>query len=135
MKVFPKKYLLFQRPAQHFTLLLIMFMGLCFGCKKEEAPPPALTLDQLPAALEKAFAKAKPETSEPVKDLLAALKEKDFPKAWAGMQALSAMSGLNKEQANVAAAGMITVNNALQEAQSAGDQNAAETLRTYHSTK
>ena len=114
------------------TVGLLIFES---SCKKAEGPPPALTLDQLPAALEKAFAKPKPEAGESLKTLLTALQEKDSPKAFMALQAISATSGLNKEQANVVAAGLMTLNNALQEAQGQGDPNAAQTLQTYRATK
>jgi len=105
------------------------------GCTREAGPPPALTLDQLPVAIEKAFAKAKPEASEQLNSFLAALKDKDYPKALMALQTVSALPGLNREQAKVVAAGLVTINNALQEAQSQGDQNAAQALQTYRATK
>lgn len=115
-----------------FTLLLLVG-GL--GCRKADAPPPALTLEQLPPALEKAFARGKADASEKLKPVLGALREKDYSKAFMDLQALSVLPGLSREQADVAAAGLITLNNTLQEAQSQGDQNAAQTLQSYRATK
>ncbi|HZR18144.1 MAG TPA: hypothetical protein VFE51_12700 [Verrucomicrobiae bacterium] len=123
------------RPSAQRVLLSI-FLLLCFcGCRKADAPPPPLTLEQLPSAIEKAFSRAKPEATEKVNELQAALREKDYAKAFMALQAVSAIPGLNREQANVAGAGLITLNNALQEAQSQGDQNAAQALQSYHATK
>jgi hypothetical protein len=119
-----------------FALLaFLLLLPMVQGCKKPDGPPPPISLEQLPAALEKAFAKAKPEAGEPLTTLQGALREKDFSKALMAMQAIAALPGLNKEQANVAAAGLVSINNALQEAQSQGDQNAAKTLQTYRATK
>jgi hypothetical protein len=114
---------------------LLLALPLVQGCKKPEGPPPPVSIEQLPAALDKAFAKAKPDAVEPLSTLQGALREKDYPKALSAMQAVAALPGLNKEQANVAAAGLVSINNALQEAQSQGDQNAAQTLQTYRATK
>jgi len=113
----------------------LLVLLIASGCKKPEGPPPPVSLEQLPSALEKAFAKGKPEAGEPLGALQAALRDKDYPKALMAMQAVTALAGLNKEQANVAAAGLVSINNALQEAQSQGDQNAAQTLQTYRATK
>jgi hypothetical protein len=117
-----------------FCLSLLALL-IASGCKKPEGPPPPVSLEQLPSALEKAFAKGKPEAGEPLGALQTALRDKDYPKALMAMQAVAALPGLNKEQANVAAAGLVSINNALQEAQSQGDQNAAQTLQTYRATK
>jgi hypothetical protein len=114
------------------SLLVLLIAS---GCKKPDGPPPPVSLEQLPSALEKAFAKSKPEASEPLNGLQTALRDKDYPKALMAMQTVAALPGLNKEQANVAAAGLVSINNALQEAQSQGDQNAAQTLQTYRATK
>jgi len=121
--------------VRRFALLLPLLTLIGFGCSKPEGPPPPVSLEQLPAALEKAFAKAKPEASEPVAALQGALREKDFSKAFLAMQAVAALPGLNKEQAKLAAAGLVSINNALQEAQTQGDQTAAQTLQSYRSTK
>jgi hypothetical protein len=117
-----------------FCLSLLALL-IASGCKKPDGPPPPVSLEQLPSALEKAFAKGKPEAGEPLGALQTALRDKDYPKALMAMQAVAALPGLNKEQANVAAAGLVSINNALQEAQSQGDQNAAQTLQTYRATK
>jgi len=123
------------RPLTQRILVSIFLLLCACSCRRADGPPPPLTLEQLPAAVEKAFAQAKPEANEKVKDLLAALREKDYSKALMALQALSAVPGLNRSQADVAGAGLITLNNALQEAQSQGDQTAAQTLQSYRATK
>ena len=116
-------------------LIAASLLVLSPGCRRAEGPPPALTLEQLPVAIEKAFAKPKPDASESLATLLAALREKDYPKAFTALQAVSAVPGLTKEQASVSASGLMTLNNALQDAQGQGDQSAAQTLQTYRATK
>ncbi len=105
------------------------------ACSKSEAPPPALSLQELPSALQTAFAKAKPDAKGPLEVTLAALQTNGFSQALDALQFLSAVPGLTKKQANVAAAGLITINNALQEAQSKGDEQAAQTLQSYRRNK
>jgi hypothetical protein len=124
----------FQAQSGFLAAGALLLLLLTCSCSKPEAPPPPLTLEELPSALEKAF-KPKPEATEGLTTLLAALREKDYSKALMTLQTVSALPGLNKEQARVAGAGLITINNALQEAQSQGDQNAAQTLRSYRATK
>jgi hypothetical protein len=121
--------------SERLLLFVVALLIVACGCTREEGPPPPLTLNELPEALEKAFAKAKPQASEPVKSLMAALQDKDYSKALIALQTVTAVPGLNKEQAKVVAAGLVTLNNALQEAQTHGDQNAAQTLQSYRATK
>jgi hypothetical protein len=120
------------RRAFLLGIIPAIFLFLSSGCKRDDAPPPAVSVEQLPAALEKVFVKNAPEA---LSSLLAALREKDYSKALLGLQTISASSGLNRQQVNVVAAGLVSVNNALQEAQSQGDTNAAQTLQSYRATK
>jgi len=126
-----RKWVVFAR----FGFLALLVSLIPSGCSKEAAPPPSLTLEQLPPALQTAFAKAKPETKQPLADVLAALEAKDHPKALLALQALAALPGLTREQARVAAAGVLTLHEALQQAQTTGDQQAAQTLEFYHRNK
>ena len=105
------------------------------GCDKSEVPPEPIPLDQLAAAMDKAFAKGKAEPKELALQISASLTAKEFAKASADLQKLSAMAGLNKEQASIAARGVLTVNQALQDAQAQGDQKAAQTLKSYRINK
>lgn len=116
-------------------LSLVLLLLAAPGCKQSDAPPPALTLEQLPPALEQAFAKAKPEARPPEQEVMSALQAKDYPKALLSLQALAAVPGLNRQQANVVGAGIMTLNNALQQAQSQGDAQAAQALEFYHKNK
>ena len=116
-------------------LSLLLLTALAIGCSRNVPPPEAIPLDQLPAAMEKAFAPAKGEAKDIADQVVAALNAKDYAKAAAGLQKLTVLTGLNKEQVNTAARGVLTVNQALQEAQSKGDQKAVQTLKTYQINK
>ncbi len=105
------------------------------ACSKSEGPPPALSLQELPSALQAAFPKAKPEFQGPLEVTLAALQTNGYPEAFEGLRALSTAPGLTKKQNQVTAAGLLTINNALQEAQSRGDAQAAQALQFYHKSK
>jgi hypothetical protein len=116
------------------SFLIIFLMGL--GCgQRSTAPPAPIAVEELPAALQKAFAKAK----SPLKDLASQavefLQAKDYGKAYQTVQNLTAQSGLNKQQIEILTRGSMALNTALQAAQSHGDQKAAETLNTYRINK
>jgi hypothetical protein len=115
--------------ALTLAVLLPLICGL--GCKKDIPPPAALPADQFGATFDKAFAKAKPEAKELATQVVAAVQAQDYPKAFSQLQYLAATPGLNKEQRNVVASALLTVNELLAKAQSQGDQNAARTIQTY----
>jgi hypothetical protein len=85
--------------------------------------------------MEKAFANAKPEAKEVVAQVVSALQSQDYPKASLGMQTLSGVADLTKEQRLLAARASLSINERLQSAQAQGDEKAAEVLRFQHSTK
>lgn len=108
----------------------ILFFLLLFlaGCNRSSTPPPPLSLEELPADFQKAFAKAKAEAKALSDEIVAAVQAKEYPKAYIGLQTLVGQSGLSKEQQSLAARAVLAVNTALQTAQAQGDQQAAETL-------
>ena len=117
------------------SLPLLLIVTLIAGCDRSSVPPEPITLDQLPAALDKAFTKASSEAKAVSAQVVTALNAKDYQQASAGLQKLSTLAGLNKEQASVSARGVLTVNQALQEAQTKGDQKATQTLKSYRINK
>lgn len=119
----------------NFFAALLMAVAVVLGCSKNVPPPEPIPLDQLPAAMDKAFAPAKGEAKEIADQVVAALNAKDYAKAATGLQKLTVLSGLSKEQVSTAARGVLTVNQALQEAQSKGDQKAVQTLKSYQINK
>ena len=107
------------------------------GCHRGggSAPPPALSAEELPAALEKTFAKAKPDLKELAGQITAAVRARDYPTAYLGLQTLAGKPGLSKEQQQIMASALVTVNNLLQTAQSQGDAKAAQTLNFLRQNK
>src|SRR3989442_12100193 len=95
------------------VVLVLMF---AVACERSSAPPAPLPIEQLPAALQKAFLKAKPEAKELVSQVLSALQGQDYSKAYLDLQTLAAKPGLNREQQSVASRAVVTANGLLQEA-------------------
>jgi hypothetical protein len=116
-----------------FALLLPLLFGL--GCDRSSAPPAPLSAAEMPAAITKAFSKAKPEITAASDQIVAAVQSQDYSTAFNALNAIMAQGSLTKEQAAVANRALFTVNNLLQEAQAKGDTKAAETRRVYNATK
>ncbi len=117
----------FHIPRILFPLLLVLLAG--SGCDRASKPLPPLPLDQLPAALDKAFSKAEAETKDLAGSAAASVRSRDYVKASASLQALLGKPKLSGEQTDVTARGMLTVREALEAAQAAGDAAAAQTLQ------
>jgi hypothetical protein len=119
-----------------FWCSAIWLITLCLaGCNREQGPPPSLAVEKIPAELEKAFAKASPESKDLVAKVTSGLQTKDFPAAYDAIQALGAVPSTTKEQRSVATRAMLTIYGLLQEAQSQGDEKSAAALRYHQSTK
>lgn len=116
-----------------FVLFLVAAIGP--GCDKAGPPPEPLTLEELPAAMEKSFSSAKPEIKDLASQFVALVKAKNYPKAFEAMQSLIGKPGLNKEQVSVSSRASLTLNGLLQAAQAAGDQKAASTIKNYQINK
>jgi hypothetical protein len=114
---------------------LAVFCLVGISCNKSVSPPTPIPIEQLPAALEKAFAKAKAGAKDFSGQVVASLQAKDYGKAYFAMQNLSGQPGLNKEQINVTTGGLLTLNSLLQEAQTKGDSKAGEALKFYRENK
>jgi hypothetical protein len=114
-------------PSILFCLLFVLLAG--SSCDRASKPLPPLPLDQMPAALEKAFSTAKPGTKELAGSVAASVRSQDYAKALSGLQTLVGEPKLSREQADVTARGMITVHDALESAQASGDAAAAQTLQ------
>jgi hypothetical protein len=110
-----------------FPLLFVLLAGL--GCDRASKPLPPLPLDQMPAALDKAFSKAATDTKELAGSIAASVRSQDYAKAYSDLQTLVGKPKLSREQADVTARGMITVHDALESAQASGDAAAAQTLQ------
>jgi hypothetical protein len=116
-----------------FGLLLIVILG--GACNRTSAPPTPIPIGELPAALDKAFSKAKPELKAVPAQIVTSLQAQDYAKAYFLMQELSTKPGLNKEQLEITARGSLTINSLLQEAQAKGDTKAAEVIKFHRENK
>ena len=116
-------------------LSLLLVLLACSSCDRDSKAPAPLPLDQLPAALEKAFSKAEPGTKELAGAVAASVRSQDYPKAFLDVQNLVAKPKLSREQADVAARSMLTVHEALETAQAKGDTTAAQTLEIQRKNK
>ena len=116
-----------------FAVLLPLLFGL--GCDRSSAPPAPLSAAEMPAAFNKAFTKAKPEVKGVADQIVAAVQAQDYSTAFNALTSIVGNGSLTKEQSQVISRALLTVNNLLQEAQAKGDTKAAETIKTYHSTK
>ena len=115
------------------VLLFILLAG--SSCDRASKPLPVLPLDQLPAALEKAFTKAEAETKELAGSVVASVRSQDYAKASLSLQSLLGKPNLSREQKDVTARGIITVHDALEAAQANGDAAAAQTLQKLQRDK
>jgi hypothetical protein len=97
--------------------------------------PTPLPVAELPAALEKAFRVAPAEAKDMAGQVVALVRAQDYSKAHPQLMALGAAPKLTREQLDVTARGLVTLNELLQAAQAQGDQKAAETLQTYRINK
>jgi hypothetical protein len=116
-----------------FSLLLVLLA--CSSCDRASKAPAPLPLEQLPAALEKAFSKAEPGTKELAGAVAASVRSQDYSKAFLDLQNLVGKPKLNREQADMAARSMFTVHEALEAAQAKGDATAAQTLEFQRKNK
>ncbi len=114
---------------------LFCALALVIGCSRTTAPPDPIPAAELPAAVEKAFGKAKPEIQSLARQVVSQIQAQDYTKAFASLQALAARPELTKEQADVASRTTLTLNGLLQEAQAKGDAKAAQTLQKYRHDK
>lgn len=100
------------------------------ACKKS-SPPQAIPPDKAPAALQQAFAKAKPEVKQLADQVVAAMQNQEFAKAHVDIQGLCALPALTDEQRRVATACLLTLGEQLQTAQARGDAKAAEAVKLH----
>ena len=99
------------------------------ACRESPGPPPPLAVEQIPAAMQKAFNEARPEVKETVGRLTSALEGKDYPAAYREVQALCNLQDLTREQRVLAARALLTITGLLQTARVQGDPGAATALK------
>lgn len=112
-------------------LLLALAMA---GCEKN-TPPQPLAVDQIPAAMNQAFAKSSAERKELVDRAVSALQNKELSKALMVVEGLCAVPDLTSEQRETASRALLTLNQELQAAAQRGDKAAAEFQRLRQSAR
>ncbi len=116
-------------------LAVVLGLTLGVGCNRSTPPPTPLPAQEIPAALEKAFNKAKPDTKDLANQVAAAVQAQDYSKAFLAIQSLANRPGLSKDQVFVTSRATLTVNSLLQTAETKGDKKAAQTLKSYRVDK
>jgi len=119
----------------HISLISMAVLLGTSGCDKSAALQTALPLEELPAAFEKAFSKAKPELKGLATGIVTSVKSKDYPKAFVQLQSLAQVTDLTKEQSITLGRATLTINELLQAAEAKGDEKAAATRENYRLTK
>ena len=115
------------------VLLLVAFLA--GGCGESSQPPAAISMDQIPAELGKAFASAQGETKNLSGLAATAVQRKEFSNAVMALETLGQRPDLTKIQSRKVAGAFMTVNAALLEAEAKGDPQATETLKVRRMTK
>jgi len=117
------------------TVALLFVLTFGVGCNRTTPAPTPLSAEELPATIEKAFGKAQADTKDLANQVVAAVQAQDYSKAFLVVQTLGNLPGLTKEQQSVVSRATLTVNSLLQAAQTKGDANAAQTLKSYRTDK
>ena len=117
------------------ALALLLTLLSAAGCYRSSEPPAPLPLEQLPAALEQAFAQAQSEPKDLANEVAASVKAQDYAKALVALKLLGGTPQLSREQASVTTRGLLTLNTLLREAQGKGDEKAAAVLKYQRMTK
>jgi hypothetical protein len=94
---------------------LTVLTTLLFGCNEATQSPEPLTLDQIPAAMAKAFQNARPAVRQHADGVVASLNQKNYPAASVQLTTLTGVPELTDEQRSVANRSMVAVNEKLQE--------------------
>ncbi|HEV2211162.1 MAG TPA: hypothetical protein VG167_20550 [Verrucomicrobiae bacterium] len=131
MNVFPSR----PRAACVVLASSLLLAVLGSACSKQTPPPQVMTAEQLETALDHAFSSAKTDLRQLETDIVSALKTPDYSRAYLQLQKLSSQTGLNNQQNQVVASGLLSVNQLLQTAQTQGDTNASQVLHNYRATK
>jgi hypothetical protein len=105
-----------------------VLLSVLTGCNRDPGPPPPIAVEQIPAEMQKAFAKAPSETREIVTQLNNNLEKKDYPAAYVAVQSLVNLPVATKEQRAISLRASLALNGLLQTAQAQGDKQATEVL-------
>lgn len=114
---------------------LLCLLVFATGCRESSGPPAPLTVEQLPAEFDQAFARAAAEPKALAGQVVSAVRSQDYGQAFLELQRLTGQSGLSKAQTQLAARGLLTLNGLLQSAQAKGDEQAKAVLTYQRSIK
>lgn len=104
------------------------------GCNRTAPAPPPVAAAEVPATLEKAFAKAPPELAALAQAIAAAVRSQD-PQALMALNELSARPGLTAEQRGAVSACLAGLLEQTRQTAAQGDAKAAAAIQTYRATK
>lgn len=117
------------------ALTLLMSVALLLaGCSRSQPPEP-IALADVPAALREAFQDAKPEFKTLIEEIIPAIQNPEYPKAFNGLQMLAARPGLTKPQRELVARCVMAVGEQMSAAASSGDAQATEFMQLYQGQK
>lgn len=105
------------------------------ACKKDNAPPEPIAVEQLGSTLQAAFSKGPARARETSTELAKAVESKNYPLAFGLAQDLCSSTELTEDQQLVATRAMLTVSGLLQQAQASGDKASAEMLQMHRSSR
>jgi hypothetical protein len=94
-------------------LSLLLLAVLIFGACSRNGPP-SLTMEEVPAALIKAFQTARMQVKKNGESVAQLIRNKQYVAASIQLQALLSNPDLSKEQRDVASSALLTVNETLQ---------------------
>jgi hypothetical protein len=114
---------------------LLLATALVSGCSEEKSPVTPIALEEVPAALSKAFASGKAEAKETSGQTVVAVQAKDYAKAATLLEKLRQRPDLTPQQGRTVAGAAMSVHAALVEAEAKGDQQAADVLKMQRMTK
>ena len=115
--------------------VLVLSVALMATACKKSGNRAVLTPEQIPATVQSAFKDAAPDVKSVAEEATAALQNKEEPKAFEQLQALSWRPDLTPEQREAAMRAIRALNEQFAAAAAKGDKNAEEMLQKYRATK
>ena len=113
-------------PAQRTNLIgSLLLLILAGGCSKQADAPEAMPVAESASKVQETFSKAQEEIRILSEAAAAAIQRKEFPSAYATLQALLNRPDLTPEQRSVAGRALVGVNGEIQKAVQRGDSDAA----------
>ena len=105
------------------------------GCSQKVEPPKPLPVEQISTSLQTAFKGANVEVGNLASAAAGAVQSREYDKALFVLQSLSTHSGLTREQRDIAARALLTVNQELAAQATTGNPQAAKTLEYQRMNK